>query len=158
VPAKDRLAREKIFHVDPVNDFRPSPRFPLTFRVRHPLLQGFHEVFYAVIPPWIAAPGVPNAVAAVAVVSGVAELAVDVVAVGVVVLYVAGPAVCFASAAVVDPEVSFVLELWVSEPGSFFAAVVFVVPVSAAGTSAHRAFADIVLAFEVSFPVSVVAV
>lgn len=110
------------------------------------------------IPPWVVAPEVQSAVVAVAVVSGVAELVVDVAVVDVDVLYVADPAVCFASAAVVEPEVSFVPDLWVSEPGGFFAAAVFVVPASVADASVHRAFVGIVLVFDASFPVSVVAV
>jgi len=100
-----------------------------------------------VAPPGFAAPGVQNAFVAVAVVSGVAE----------VVSCVAGPAGYFVAVVVAGPEVFFVLDLSVPEPVGVFVAAVFVVPVSVADISGHRAFVDIALAFDISVPVSVVA-
>jgi len=106
---------------------------PLISHVQRHLLSVFLEAVGVVISPCIAAPEVQNAVVAAAVVSGVAVV-------------------------VVEPEDFFVLDLSVSEPGVVFVAVVFAVPLFVADVSEPPAFVDIVLAFDISVPVSVVVV
>jgi hypothetical protein len=59
---------------------------------------------------------------------------------------------------VVEPEVVFVVDLEVSEPGVVFVAVVFVAVVSVADVAEPQAFVDIAVAFVVLVPVSVVVV
>ena len=93
------------------------------------------------IPSGVADPEVDNAVVGVAVVSEVAEPGVDAVAV-----------------VVVEPDVVFVVDLDVAEPGIFFVAVFFAALVSVADVAEPQASVDIALAFDVLVPVSVVAV
>jgi predicted peptidase len=59
---------------------------------------------------------------------------------------------------VVEPEVVFVVDLEVSEPGVVFVAVVFVAVVSVADVAEPEASVDIAVAFDVLVPVSVVVV
>jgi hypothetical protein len=91
-----------------------------------------------VIPPGVAGPEVGNAVV------GVAETQLVVSAVAVVV--------------VAEPEVVFVVDPEVAEPGVAFVGILFVALVSAADVAEPQASADIALAFDVLVPVSVAAV